>query len=77
MSWQRGWGEGDEEPPLEWWVPKPQARIWVLTAFLFGAVVFGVIGFGAGMAFGAGGLSALPSQRSGSPAAGSLSGPAV
>ena len=52
MNRQRGYSEDDTDTPFEWWVTAYDARVKARRAFLYGAVLCGVIGFGAGMAFG-------------------------
>lgn len=52
MNRQRGYSEDDRDTPLEWWVTAYDARRKAYRAFAYGAVICGVIGFGAGMAWG-------------------------
>jgi hypothetical protein len=52
MSRHTGYSEDDTDTPLEFWVEAPEARAKARRAFTFAAVIFAVIGFGVGVAFG-------------------------
>ncbi len=52
MSWHRGYSDDDTDTPLEWWLTAHDARVKARRAFVYGSVICGVLGFGAGMAWG-------------------------
>lgn len=52
MSYHRGYAEQDTPPAMDHWLRLDDANRKARRAFIYGAVIFGALGAGAGMAFG-------------------------